>query len=137
MSDDWAKNQLEPLGMFELASRWTDALKTLGAGNAAGIFAAGAALNTPHGDLSFWIKFAGAIFFIGVFSFAAAFAFMHTAVFSYDEMLHAIKRKDEARSHEMQKATSSQMMTVNRLAIVSALSFFVGCILGMFVLLRL
>ena len=69
MSDEWGKEQLKPLSMFELAKWWADEVKLLAAGNAAGLLAAGAALNSAHGNALFLAKAAGIFFFIGIFAF--------------------------------------------------------------------
>jgi hypothetical protein len=95
-NDDWTLEQLKPLSMFELAKWWADALKVIGAGNGAGILAAGAALSQfeNHHNSVFLIKLAGAFFFIGVLAFAVAFAMLHQAMFAQDEVAHATHRKD-------------------------------------------
>jgi hypothetical protein len=40
-----------------------------------------------------WIKVGGVIFFLGVLTFALAFALPQLSIFSQDEMLHAIRKK--------------------------------------------
>jgi hypothetical protein len=93
----WHKEQLKPLSMFELAKWWADAIKVIGAGNGTGLIAAGAALGPfqDHHHSLFFVKLAGAAFFVGVFGFAVAFAMLHRAMFAQDEMSQALLRKDE------------------------------------------
>ena len=93
---DWNVEQLKPLSMFELAKWWADAIKAAGAGNGAGLIAAGAALGQfydHHRALGF-VKVAGGIFFVGVIAFVLAFAMLHRAMFQYDEAAHSSIRKD-------------------------------------------
>lgn len=65
---DWDAKQLVPMGMFELAGKWTEAIKVIGAGNGAGLVGAGAALTTfsAHPPMLFFIKAGGICFFAGV-----------------------------------------------------------------------
>jgi hypothetical protein len=130
--EEWAKTQSKPLGMFDLANKWVEAIKVIGAGNAAGVVAAGAAL-TPFAKYPttlILIKFGGLCFFTGVFLFACAFAAIHLSVFQYDEMLHAARRKDQAEADKASKITTSAMNAANRLAILSTLAFFLGLVVG-------
>jgi len=136
--DKWSDKQLEPLGMFELAGQWKDAIKVIGAGNATGVLAAGAALNTFSHNSSaiFWVKCSGVCFFAGVFTFGIAFALINAAVFSYDELLHAAHRRDGLKSSQFGLASTAQMIGANRMALISAITFFLGLILAMIAFLR-
>jgi hypothetical protein len=126
-NDEWTKEQLKPLSMFELAKWWADALKVIGTGNGAGILAAGAALGpleNNHHSL-FWVKLAGATFFVGVLAFAVAFAKLHQAMFAQDEVAHATIRKDVTAIKANSNLSGSAMMAATRLAYVAAVAFFV------------
>jgi hypothetical protein len=132
-ADDWHKKQAEPLGLFELANKWAEALKVVGAGNGAGLIAAGAALTTSSSNTSMllWTKVGGVIFFFGVVTFAIAFALLQLSIFSHDEMLHAIRKKEKDLIAKQQMASASAMVSANRLAALSALSFFIGLCVGL------
>jgi uncharacterized membrane protein YidH (DUF202 family) len=136
--DEWAKQQMKPLGMFELADKWADAIKVIRAGNGAGIVAAGAALNTfsQRPDVLFWVKCGGVSFFVGVFTFALGFAFLHRAIFTYDEMLHAIRQQNPKTLQSNSLDTGVSMIVANNLAIISTLAFFAGLVLGLVAFLR-
>jgi len=138
MSDNWTEDQLKPLNMFELASKWTDGLKVLGSANGAALIAAGAALHafSARPEAIFWVKFAGIIFFVGVFAFAIAFACIHRSVFYFDEMLHATRDKDAVKINSFSEASTRDMMAANWLAIVATLAFFVGCLFGLIALIK-
>jgi hypothetical protein len=83
--DDWSKKQAEPLQLFDLANRWGEIIKVVGAGNAAGVVAAGAALPTfaRHPTVLLIIKIGGVFFFAGVVTFALAFAYLQLAVLQH------------------------------------------------------
>jgi hypothetical protein len=132
-NNEWAKEQTKPLAMFELARWWADALKVIGTGNGAGILAAGAALGPleNHHSSLFWVKLAGATFFVGVFAFVVAFAKLHQAMFAQDEVAHATRRKDVAAIEANSDLSGSAMMAANKFAYVGAAAFFVGCIIGL------
>lgn len=131
--DDWSKKQTEPLGVFDLANKWSEALKVVGAGNGAGLVAAGAALSAfaKYPAVLLFIKIGGACFFVGVVTFALGFASIQLAIFTYDEMLHARRKNDAAQVAEQGATSSSAMNAANRLAIISALSFLVGLAVGL------
>jgi hypothetical protein len=137
-ADEWALSQLKPLGMFELAKQWIDAIKVIGAGNGASVVAAGAALNSfsQRHDLIIWVKVGGAWFLLGVFVFAFAFLAIHSAVFFYDEMLHATRREDKAAIDLFARRSTVAMISANRLAIFGAITFFLGCAAGVAVLIQ-
>ena len=137
--DEWQKKQLEPLGMFDLANKWAEAVKVIGAGNAAGVVAAGAALNTfaQRPEVLGWIKGGGIFFFIGIFTFAGAFALIHLSTFTYDEMLHSARRGKVDAAKNNSKISTSAMIAANRLAIGSALAFFIGTLAGLVAFLKL
>lgn len=95
--DDWSKKQAEPLQLFDLANRWGETIKVVGAGSATGVLAAGAALPTfaKYPGALLVIKIGGLFFFAGVVTFALAFAYLQLAVLQHDQMLHAVRSKDE------------------------------------------
>ncbi|MCA6106105.1 hypothetical protein [Bradyrhizobium cenepequi] len=136
--DDWFKKQAEPLGIFDLASKWAEALKVIGAGNGAGLLAAGAALSSFAKSPAMLpsIKIGGTFFFIGVMSFALSFALIQLAIFSYDEMLHAIRTKSADAAKKNKTTSSSAMIAANWLAILSALAFFGGLTFGLIAFLK-
>jgi hypothetical protein len=132
--DKWAKDQLLPLGLFDLATKWADALKVLGAGNGTGLIAAGAALTTlakDHPNTLTYIKIGGACFFVGVVTFALGFAFIQLAIFAHDDMLHALRNREREEAEQHQNLSSAAMTKANYLAIVSALAFFAGLTMGL------
>ncbi len=94
--DEWTKKQAEPLGLFDLANKWNEAFKVIGAGNGAGVISAGAGLSTfaKYPTVLLFIKIGGVCFFVGVVTFALGFASIQLAIFTYDEMLHAIRNKN-------------------------------------------
>ncbi|OSI70980.1 hypothetical protein BSZ21_10240 [Bradyrhizobium canariense] len=136
--DEWSKKQTEPLGIFDLANKWAEALKVLGTGNGAGLVAAGVSLSSfsKNPPMLPFIKLGGVCFFVGVITFAIAFALVQLAIFSYDEMLHAVRGKSPELAHTSKTTSSSAMVAANRLAIVSALAFFVGIFLGLIAFLK-
>lgn len=131
--DEWGKKQAEPLGLFDLANKWAEALKVIGAGNGAGIVVAGAALapNAANASMLVWIKVGGAFFFVGVFAFALAFALIQLSIFSYDEMLHALRNQERDLARSQKATSSSAMVGANRLAAISAICFFIGLCVGL------
>jgi hypothetical protein len=131
---DWHKEQLKPLSMFELAKWWADAIKVIGAGNGTGLIAAGAALGPfqDHHHSLFFVKLAGAVFFVGVFGIAIAFAMLHRALFAQDEISQALLRKDELAIRENAAISGSSMRQKNLWAIVAALAFFAGLFSALF-----
>jgi hypothetical protein len=132
-ADDWLKKQIEPLGLFDLANKWAEALKVVGAGNGAGLIAAGAALSTSstNAAMLLWIKVGGVIFFLGVLTFALAFALLQLSIFSHDEMLHAMRKEETDLVAKQRKTSASAMIVANGLAILSALSFLIGLFAGL------
>jgi hypothetical protein len=131
--DEWEKKQAEPLGLFDLANKWAEALKVIGAGNGAGLIAAGAALSAHSANASMlvWIKVGGAIFFVGVLTFALAFALVQLSIFSHDEMLHALRKQERDLVKKQKTTSASAMIGANRLGAVSALCFFIGLCVGL------
>jgi hypothetical protein len=71
-----------------------------------------------------------------VFAFAIAYFLITPSVFYYDEMLHATRAKDEAFSKQCQNLTSGTMNAANRLAYLGIAAFFLGCLVGLVVLIR-
>jgi|SRR5882757_8215905 len=53
------------------------------------------ALKVNNATMLLWIKVGGVIFFLGVLAFALAFALPQLSIFSLDEMLHAIRKKEK------------------------------------------
>lgn len=129
----WEKKQAEPLGVFDLAKQWSEALKVLGAGNGAGLLASGAALSSysSNPNMLFWIKIGGVIFFLGVAAFSFAFALLQLATFSHDEMLHALRTGDVEKARIQKETSASAMVNANRLAVASAACFFSGLCVGL------
>jgi hypothetical protein len=127
------KKQLEPLSMFELAKWWADGIKVAGAGNGAGFLTAGAALAPFHDHPRAFleVKFAGVSFFIGILSFAFGFLQLHIAMHAQDEVAQATLHKNVKAINENSIVSGSAMMLANRCAIVSTVTFFVGCIIGL------
>jgi hypothetical protein len=124
--------EAEPLGLFDLANRWGEVLKVIGAGNGAGLVAAGVALSSfaKYETVLPYIKIGGICFFVGVFAFAFGFASVQLAIFTHDEMLHAVRNKDRLKADSKMKTLSSVMKFANRLALVSAFSFLAGLLAG-------
>ncbi|QND73154.1 hypothetical protein [Tardiphaga robiniae] len=130
--DAWSKEQLEPLSLFDLANKWSEAVKVLGAGNGAGLVAAGAALSAfaKYPTMLPVIKASGCLFFAGTLTFAVSFALIQLSIFSYDEMLHAIRKNSRTLAKENSKRSSSSMESANRFAILSAFCFFLALLIG-------
>ena len=127
--DEWTKEQLKPLSMFELAKWWADGIKLVGAGNGAGVLASGAALNAFHGPHAalIWVKISGTIFFVGVFAFALSYFFIHAAAFAQDEVAHAARLKDKVAININSATSRSSMTRASTLAMVATAAFFLGC----------
>jgi hypothetical protein len=131
--DEWAKDQLKPLSMFELAKWWADGIKVAGAGNGAGLVAAGAAL-TPfhdHHAALILVKIAGGVFFIGVLGFALALLNLYKAMHAQDEVSQATLHKNAEAISANSKLSGTSMVLANKCAGVSIAAFFVGLIIGL------
>jgi hypothetical protein len=137
-TDGWGKEQINPLNMFELAGKWTDAIKVIGAGNGAGAIAAGAALNlfSQRSEVLLWVKFGGVTFFVGVFAFALAFFSIHSSFFFYDEMLHATRNKDIDQINRYASASTTAMNAANWFSYLGIATFFIGCLAGIIALIK-
>lgn len=136
---DYESKQLQPLGLFDLSSKWIDALKVIGAANGAGFVAAGAALSTfiQQRHSLFWVKAGGVCFLIGIVTFSIAFMLIHVAIFSYDEMAHAFRRKDAVNAQEEAEKSGSTMKAANKFAIISSAFFFLGLVAALIAFLNL
>lgn len=133
MSDnEWAKEQLKPLSMFETAKWWADGLKIIGAGNGAGFLTAGVALNSFQGHHRglIEVKVAGSCFFVGIISFALAILMVYIAMLARIEANHAVIAKDAERRKRNSAISGSSMLSANKLAIASIVAFFLGCLIG-------
>jgi hypothetical protein len=132
MSEAWTEQQMTPMSMFELGARWTDALKVIGAGNGAGVLAAGSAISalSGHANVVPWLKIGGGFFFVGLICFAVAFFLIHRAVFAFDDMLHATRRKDVASIDSNAAASSRLMQATEHLANIGSIAFLLGCAMG-------
>jgi hypothetical protein len=131
--EEWMREQLKPLSMFEIAKWWADGLKVCGAGNGAGVLAVGAALTSsrlPHASV-ICAKIAGASFFIGVIAFALAFLLIYNAMHAQDEVAQGTLYKDVDRISKNSAISGSAMNLANKLAMVSTAAFFFGCIVGL------
>ena len=132
MSEQWERDQLKPLSMVDLAKQWTDAIKVVGSGNGAALLAAGAALNAfaQKPIIVTCLKWSAASFFIGVFTFVAAFYCIQASVFAHDEVAHATFRKDLAEIRRQSNRSAKFMMATNHLVNVSTIAFVVGCVIA-------
>jgi hypothetical protein len=130
--NEWAKEQLKPLSMFETAKWWADGLKIVGAGNGAGFLTAGAALNSFQGHHRglIEVKIAGTLFFIGILTFAFAILMIYIAMHARDEVSHATIAKDTARRKRNSTISGGSMLSANNLAVTSIAAFFLGCLVG-------
>ena len=131
--EEWSKEQLKPLSMFEIAKWWADGLKIAGAGNGAGFLTAGAALTTFQGHHRglLEVKAAGLCFLIGVLAFAYAYALIYRAMHAQDEVSQATMHKDTKRIKANSALSGSSMNSANTFALVSGVSFFIGCLIGL------
>jgi hypothetical protein len=131
--EEWVKEQVKPLSMFEIAKWWADGLKVVGAGNGAGFLTCGAAFTAFHDHPRglFEIKVSGVCFFIGIVTFALAFLLIHIAMHAQDEVAQATMHKDVRRIEEQSVISGGSMAQANRLAIVSTIAFFAGCVVGL------
>lgn len=131
--EEWGKDQTKPLSMFEIAKWWADGLKVCGAGNGAGLLTAGAALTpfyTHHAALLL-VKISGSIFLVGVIAFALGFLMIYQAMHAQDEVAQGTMHKDVKRIRENSAISGSSMLLANKCAIVSTITFFLGCIVGL------
>ncbi len=137
-SEEWLKKQGDPLSLFDLANRWGEALKVVGAGNGAGLIAAGAALATfaKFPDVLPVIKIGGLCFFVGVVAFALSFTSLQVAIFSYDALLHEVRLKNQPAIPKLERTIAIAMAAANRLALGSALIFLLGLVFGLVAFLR-
>jgi hypothetical protein len=131
--EEWVKEQIKPLSMFEIAKWWADGLKVVGAGNGAGFLTCGAAFTTLQGHPRglFEVKLSGVCFFIGIITFALAFLLIHIAMHAQDEVAQATMHKDVKRIEEQSVISGGSMLQANRLAIASTIAFFTGCAIGL------
>jgi hypothetical protein len=137
--EDWARDQLKPLSMFEIAKWWADGLKVAGAGNGAGFLSAGAAIAQLHGHprVTLEVKAAGFCFLVGILAFAYAFLLLYRAMHAQDEVSQATLHKDVERIKSNSALSGNSMMSANWYGIVSAVAFFGGCVIGLLAFLSL
>jgi hypothetical protein len=135
VADEWAREQHKPLSNFDIARYFIDAIKVIGIGNGVGVLAAGAALNafSNRPGMIFWIKWGGIVFLIGVIAFAFAFFLIHVSVSFFDRMLAAHRKNDAAEVRRCSDIASWSIYWARALAYVGALTFFIGCIVGLIV----
>ena len=131
--EEWMKDQLKPLSMFEIAKWWADGLKILAAGNGAGLLTAGAALTTFHDHPRAFleVKICGAVFFVGVLAFAVGYLMIYVAMHAQDEVAQAVMKKDTRRIHEQSAVSGNSMSLANTMAIASTAAFFLGSVVGL------
>ena len=131
--EEWLQDQMKPLSMFETAKWWAEGIKVAGAGNGAGLLTAGAALSAFHDHHAslLLVKIAGTSFFIGVLAFAIAFFKLYQAMHAQDEVAHATLKKDVAGIKRNSPLSASSMILANNAVLVSAATFFLGCIVGL------
>jgi hypothetical protein len=131
--EEWTKEQLKPLSMFEIAKWWAEGLKVAGAGNGAGFLAAGAALTTfhDHHRALLEVKIAGACFLVGILSFAFGLLYLYIAMHAQDEVSQGTIHKDVSRITANSAVSGSSMVLANKCAIVSTVAFFAGCVIGL------
>jgi hypothetical protein len=131
--EDWMKDQLKPLSMFEIAKWWADGIKMTGAGNGAGFLTAGAALTIfrDHHRAFLEVKLAGFVFFVGIIAFAIAFLQLYIAMHAQDEVAQATLHKDAQAVHRNSAISGGSMMLANKCAIASTAAFFIGCVIGL------
>ena len=131
--DQWAKDQLKPLSLFEIAKWRADGLKVAGAGNGAGFLTAGAALTLfrDHPRALLEVKFSGFCFFIGVMAFAYGMLKLYGAMHAQDEVAQATLHNDVKAINENSAISTNSMMVANTCAVSSTVLFFLGCIVGL------
>jgi Ca2+/H+ antiporter len=131
--EDWTKDQLKPLSMFDTAKWWADGIKTMGAGNGAGFLTAGTALATFHDHHRAFIevKVAGFAFFVGIIAFALALLFLYFAVDAQDEVAKAYLRNDVDAGSRNSARSGSSWERANMFVALSMATFFVGCFVGL------
>lgn len=131
--EEWTKEQLKPLSMFEIAKWWADGLKVVGAGNGAGFLTAGAALTTfhDHHRALLEVKLTGACFFVGIITFALGLLYLYSAMHAHDEISQGAIHKDVNRINMNSAVSGRSMIFANKAAIVSTVAFFAGCAIGL------
>jgi hypothetical protein len=131
--EEWAKEQVKPLSMFDITKWWADGIKILGAGNGAGFLTAGAALSPFQGHHRglLEVKIAGLCFFIGIIAFALGFLMLYTAMHAQDEVSQGTIHKDVKRITANSAISGNSMLLANRCAIASTVAFFAGCLIGL------
>jgi hypothetical protein len=136
LSDEWHAEQITPMSMVKLADRWLQGIKLIGAGNAAGILAVGAALSAISQKplLLLLAKIAGVMFFIGVLAFALGYLWIERAVFAQDEMAHATLNRDQESIQQNSGAASAAMNGVSVAASAGTICFAIGCVLTIAIL---
>jgi hypothetical protein len=68
------------------------------------------ALKVNNATMLLWIKIGGVIFFLGVLAFALAFALPQLSIFSLDEMLHAIRKKEKDVAAKQRVTSASAIL---------------------------
>jgi len=68
------------------------------------------ALKVNNATMLLWIKVGGVIFFLGVLAFALAFALPQLSIFSHDEMLHAIRKKEKDVAAKQRVTSASAIL---------------------------
>jgi hypothetical protein len=68
------------------------------------------ALKVNNATMLLWIKVGGVIFFLGVLAFALAFALPQLSIFSHDEKLHAIRKKEKDVAAKQRVTSASAIL---------------------------
>jgi hypothetical protein len=114
-----------------------DILKVVSAGNAAGVLAAGAAIdhfaNRP--DIQWYIKLAGLFFFVGVFCFPIGLFLVIDWYLTARNAIGAFVGGQEADA-SVESDTTWKIRAVFYLAMVGAAVFLIGSVLALIILLR-
>ena len=123
-----------------MIDRYSEAVRTLGTGNAAGVLAMVAALHTftGHAQVLPWIRTAAIVFAIGVFLFALAYLSLVCA-YIFMEHYTAMLDKEGAsvKSIKSHDASVGGMYATALCGLASTACFFVAMGLAFIALLRL
>jgi hypothetical protein len=121
--------------MRDLYAIFGDALKMVGAGNAAGVVATAAALKT-FSEHTILIKTAGVIFLFGVFCYAIGFFLLFAGFIAAARVPGAIRRGKTMEFVDYQTNFASDWCFPGamKLAFAGLALFFIGCVLGLIIL---
>ena len=121
----------------QVCAIYSDVLKVIAAGNATGVIAAGAALNTFSNRpvLIMFLKVGGVSFLLGVFCFAIGFALLFSMVIAASRIPGAFKRGHTMEFVDYKADFAISLITpLVRFAEAGAVLFVLGCVCAFIIL---